>query len=185
MTSNANNGLLSDINGNYVNVDSSNSPSRFGSNEISGSYPSLFGNGLAGAKSNVNAASSLLKGGNLKKKIKNITKKYKKMKVGSKKMNSFKNRLKKRTIARRFALAGSKKTKHNRYNHRYKRRNSSQRGGYAQYQNNLPMTNTYQVAGINLPASESALANPVPYYIHPVVLLSLPLFFLTLRNFQY
>ena len=35
-------------------------------------------------------------------------------------------------------------------------------GGYGQYQNNLPMTNTYKVAGIDLPANQSALANPPP-----------------------
>jgi hypothetical protein len=36
------------------------------------------------------------------------------------------------------------------------------KGGYSQYQNNLPMTPTYQVAGINLPASQLGLANPAP-----------------------
>ena len=41
-----------------------------------------------------------------------------------------------------------------------------QRGGYAQYMNNMPNTPTYQVAGINLPSSQLALANPVPYHPH-------------------
>jgi len=39
---------------------------------------------------------------------------------------------------------------------------SKQRGGYAQYQNNLPITPAYQVAGVTLPASQLGLANPPP-----------------------
>jgi hypothetical protein len=39
-----------------------------------------------------------------------------------------------------------------------------QRGGtYQQYMSNIPNTPSYQVAGINLKSSESALANPAPY----------------------
>jgi hypothetical protein len=37
-----------------------------------------------------------------------------------------------------------------------------QRGGYSQYQNNLPMTNTYSTGGV-LSANNLGLANPVPY----------------------
>ena len=40
------------------------------------------------------------------------------------------------------------------------------RGGYSQYQNNLPMTPTYSTGGI-LSASNLGLANPVPYKILP------------------
>ena len=50
---------LSNINGSYVNVDSSNWPGRFGSNEISGSPPGIFPQGLAGAKSNIDAAAGI------------------------------------------------------------------------------------------------------------------------------
>ena len=39
-----------------------------------------------------------------------------------------------------------------------------QRGGYAQYQNNLPMTQTYSVGGV-LPASQLGLANPPPVQV--------------------
>ena len=73
----------SNVNAAYVNIDSSNYPGGFGSNEIPG-LP-----GLAGAKSNVDAAAAyvpgicLMKGGALKRKIKNITRKYK-MKGGKK-----------------------------------------------------------------------------------------------------
>jgi len=35
--------------------------------------------------------------------------------------------------------------------------------GYSQYQNNMPMTNSYSLGNVKLPASESALANPAPY----------------------
>jgi len=155
---------LSNINGAYVNVDSSNWPGNFSSNQIDG-LP-----GLAGAKNNVDAAAGivpgicLFKGGakKLKRKIKNITKHYKKMKAGSKKIKSFKQRFRSRMVSRKASrtLAGGRKTRHRRHRRR-------QRGGYSQYQNNLPMTPTYQVAGINLPASQLALANPPPISLLP------------------
>ena len=74
---------LSNINGNYVNVHNSHNPYHFSSNEISGE-PTIPGHGLRGASNNVDAAAgrltSIFKGGAIKRKIKNITKKYKKMK---------------------------------------------------------------------------------------------------------
>ena len=168
---------LSNINGGYVNVDSSNWPGRFGSNEISGSPPGVFPQGLAGAKSNIDAAAGispgicLFKGGSkgLKRKIKNITKHYKKMKAGSRKMKSLKYRLRNkyrnasRKVARRFAggrkssrkFAGGRKSSR-------KFAGGSQRGGYGQYQNNLPMTPVYKVAGVELPYTQLGLANPPP-----------------------
>ena len=45
---------------------------------------------------------------------------------------------------------------------RRRHRRGGQRGGYSQYQNNMPMTQTYQVAGIDIPSSQLALANPPP-----------------------
>ena len=161
---------LSNINGKFVNVDNSNNPSNFPSNEIPGNPPGYFGLGLAGAKSNVDAAAGydpgicFFKGGskNLKKKIKNISKKYKRMKAGSRKIKKYKKKLRNkityRNLAKSLPFEGGR------------RRNCSkkirkQRGGYAQYQNNLPLTPTYQVAGINLPAKMSALATPPPYEI--------------------
>ena len=163
---------FSNVNGNFVNVSSSNNPANFSSNEVPG-LP-----GLAGAKSNIDAANSvvpgicLFKGGakRLRRKIKNITKQYKRMKAGSKKMRSFKSKLRSKMASRRLALArafagGSHTRRHSRRRGRHHRR--SMRGGYSQYQNNLPMTPTYQTAGINLPASQSMLANPVPYKVLP------------------
>lgn len=141
----------------YVNGTSSNYSGSFSSNEIPG-LP-----GLAGAKSNIDAAAGRVPGicsqngggaKKIKRKIKNITKHYKRMKRGSKKLRTLKNKIRGRSASRSLArqLAGRRRS----------RRNRMQRGGYAQYMNNLPNTPSYQVAGINLSASQSALANPAP-----------------------
>ena len=155
----------------YVNGTSSNYSGNFSSNEIQGTPPGPLP-GLAGAKSNIDAAAGnvpgicLFKGGakKLKRKIKNITKHYKKMKAGSRKMKSLKNRIKSkmssRSLARSMALAGGKRSRRRRY------RSRRQRGGYSQYQNNMPMTPTYSVGGV-LPANQLALANPPPIKILP------------------
>jgi hypothetical protein len=155
----------------YVNGTSSSYSGSFSTNEIPGTPPGPLP-GLAGAKSNIDAAAGkdpgicLFKGGakKLKRKIKNITKQYKTMKAGSKKMKSMKNRLRHRTISRTLSrslarqLAGKRKTRRTR---------RKQRGGYSQYQNNLPMTPTYQVAGVTLPSSQLGLANPPPIKVLP------------------
>jgi hypothetical protein len=149
----------------YVNGASSNYSGSFSSNEIPG-LP-----GLAGSKSNIDAAAGIVpgicnfKGGakKLKRKIKNITKHYKKMKAGSRKAKSFKNKLRSmsKRISRSMArsMAGGRRTRR-----RHRRR--GQRGGYSQYQNNMPMTPTYSVGGV-LPASQLALANPPPIQVLP------------------
>ena len=49
---------------------------------------------------------------------------------------------------------------------RSKSRSKMQRGGYNQYQSNIPMTQTYSRGGI-LSASELGLANPAPYQVLP------------------
>jgi hypothetical protein len=146
---------LSNINSNYVNVGNTNNPANFSSNEIPG-LP-----GLAGAKNNVDAAASivpgtcLFKGGakHLKRKIKNITKKYKKMKGGSKRRNSL----------RRSLRAMTKKSSSRRHAKKHNKRHSRRRmrGGYSQYQNNQPFSLSYSVGGI-LPANQLAFANPPP-----------------------
>ena len=155
---------FSNYNGNYVNVDNSHSSALFGSNVIPGPP------GLSGAKYNVDAAAGvvpgicLFKGGakKLKTKIKNITKGYKKMKAGSRKSRSLKQRLRAKMLSRRSArgrmFAGSSRKT------RQRRRSRAQRGGYGQYQNNLPMTQTYSVGGVLAP-SLSALANPPPIQV--------------------
>ena len=147
----------------YVNGTSSNYSGSFSSNEIPGTPPGPLP-GLAGAKSNIDAAAGRVPGicmgggaKKLKRKIKNITKYYKRMKAGSKKIKSLRHRLKSRAISRRMTrqMAGKRHT-------RKYRRHRKQRGGYAQYMNNVPNTPVYQVAGINLPASQLGLANPPP-----------------------
>lgn len=147
---------LSNINGNFVNVDNSHDPAGFGSKVIPG-LP-----GLAGAQNNVVAAKGivpgicLFKGGakGMKRKIKNITKQYKKMKGGKKRMRSMKKR-----IRSKMAKSSSRRRRHPMRTVR--RRRHSYRGGYSQYQNNLPLTPTYSVGGV-LPASQLGLANPPP-----------------------
>ena len=110
-----------------------------------------------GFGSNVNPR-ILIKGGSkkIKRKIKNITKYYKRMKAGSRKIKTMKRKLKTRAISRQLALAGGRRRS------RRASRRHRQRGGYSQYQNNMPFTNSYQVAGIHLSPNESALANPAP-----------------------
>lgn len=152
----------SNINGNFVNKDNSHYPGGFGSNQIPG-LP-----GLAGAKYNVDAAAArapgiCMSGGGkkLKRKIKNITKRYKMAKKSMKrKVSGIKRRIKariSRTIGRSRGrgIAGGKKRKTRR-----------QRGGYSQYQNNMPMTQTYSTGGV-LSAANLGLANPVPYQVLP------------------
>ena len=167
-------------NSSYVNGTNSNYSGSFSSNEIPGPP------GLAGAKSNIDAAAGivpgicLFKGGakRLKRKIKNITKRYK-MKGGKKSRKSLKHRVKSRalalaggrrrvsrsrqmSLARTMAMARSRVGGTRRHKNRY-----HMKGGYSQYQNNLPMSQTYQVAGVNLPASELGLANPPPIRVLP------------------
>jgi hypothetical protein len=167
---------LSNINGRYVNVDSSNSQGTFSSNTING-LP-----GLAGAKNNVDAAAGyvpgicLFKGGskNLKKKIKNISRKYK-MKGGTKRRRQLKSKLKAMSRKHmrvglprsRFASrAGGKFDAKTNKKLRSTHKNKIYAGGYSQYQNNLPFTPTYSVGGI-LPANQLGLANPPPFKVLP------------------
>ena len=151
---------LSNINGNYANIHNSHNSANFGSNVISG-LP-----GLSGAKNNIVAAAGnvpgicLFKGGGskiLKRKIKNITKHYKKMKHGSKRSKHVKRTLKRNCVSKKHTRGS---IRHGRKRKPKTRRR--QRGGYAQYFNNQPYTPNYQVAGVNIPANQSWAANPPP-----------------------
>ena len=53
---------------------------------------------------------------------------------------------------------------------RKNRKSRKMRGGYSQYQNNMPITRSYST-GTTLPGGLSALANPSPYHLtkHPSV----------------
>jgi len=149
-------------NSNLVNPDNSHYPGGFGSNEAP-----MFGKfGLPGAAYNVNAANSCIpglcyKGGakKLKHKIKNITRIYK-MKKGGRK--SFKKRV--HSMKRRIMSRYHRK-------HRSRHHKRTMRGGmpnyppgYAQYQNNELVSNTYSLGG-NLAAKDLGLANPPPYKV--------------------
>ena len=160
--------ILGYSNSPYVNGTSSNYSGGLSSNEIPG-LP-----GLGGAKSNIDAAAGIvpdictLNGGakKLKRKIKNITKQYKKMKVGGKRMTKVKKLIRSRLTSRSRMLTkrrtlANKKGKRTRRPRRHKR-SRKQRGGYSQFQNNQPITPTYQVAGVSLPPSELAMASPPP-----------------------
>lgn len=99
------------------------------------------------------AAASKIVGGKRvinRRKINKISGKYK-MK-GSRRRAS--RRLKSR-VRSRFAKRSAK---------RRRRRSHKQKGGYAQYQNNMPNTPSYSTGGVLSPSS-SALANPVPYQL--------------------
>ena len=144
--------LLTNINGSLVNIDSSNySGSAFTSRVI----PSTVNpNVLPEPLSNVQAANSYIpcsKGGKLKKK--NIMNMYK-MKGGKrsmkKRISKIKSRMMKMLSKKRGKSRRSKKTR-------------KQKGGYAQYQNNLPNTPSYNLGGKVSP-NMSALANPPPQH---------------------
>lgn len=177
----------------YVNGSNSQYSGGFSSNEIPGQNGLP---GLSGAKSNIDAAAGVVPGicmvggKKLKRKIKNITRKYKKMKKGKKKsmkwtLKDIKSRARSASASRSASLAlarmsrggykyGSRKTKRGgfgpmlvrrAYKHFTSKKNKkSQKGGYAQYQNNLPMTQTYSLGG-HLSPTNSALASPPPYTV--------------------
>jgi len=167
----------SNVNPAFVNKWSSNNPANFGSNEVPG-LP-----GLAGAKNNIDAAAGIVpgigifkggvfKGGAkyFKRKIKNITKRYKRkmgMKGGKKHLRSIKSRIKAKYGSRTRSSSRGRGRTMGRSRMSARRRAGSrrrQRGGYSQYQNNLPMTPTYSVGGV-LSASQSGLANPPPIQV--------------------
>jgi len=141
-------------NSSLVNGTNSNYSGSFSSNEIPGCP------GLVGVKNNVDAAAGKysFKGGAkiLKRKIKNITKRYK-MKGGRKSRKSLRRRVKTRALA----LAGGRKNSKNRRDRGTRRRNKKYMKGGSQFFNNFPNTPSYSVGGI-LPANELGLANPPP-----------------------
>jgi len=135
---------LSNINGQYVNTHNINDPAMFTDKTIPGAP------GLAGASNNVIAASGKWMGAGgsrvFKRKIKNITKVYKKMRRGSRKLRSMKRRIRSRV---------------NRRKTRRVRRRRQRGGTYTQYQSNVPNTPSYSVGGI-LSAGNLGQANPPP-----------------------
>ena len=145
------NAPLSGIDGSLVNVDSSNYGGGVFTSRV---IPSTVNPAvLPEPLSNIQAARSYIpcpmKGGKkrtiYRRKIKNINNMYK--------MNK-----KRKSIRRK-----GKRTKRrlSRRSTRSRTRSRRQRGGYAQYQNNLPNTPSYSLGG-KLSPNMSALANPPP-----------------------
>jgi len=149
---------LSNVNGSLVNVDGSNYA---GSSFTSRVIPSTVNpNVLPEPLNNIQAANSyipgLTKGGRKKRKsqklkIKNIRNMYKM----SKSRKSVKKSLSRKRHKTRRTKNKSKNTRH---------RRRTLRGGYAQYQNNLPLTQTYSLGG-KLSPEMSALASPPPQHV--------------------
>jgi hypothetical protein len=207
---------LNNVDGNFVNVDSSNWPGRFGSIETSRQF-ALPDNYSCNATA---ANASRLQGGGqaggrkrrrtLRKKIKNIVNKYR---MASKKMRK---QTKKRLLSL-YKRKGHKKSAKSAKTRRHRRggnavlngplvssqnlklvdgtnaynsmgpvdsvvnpynvnqmlggkrgkkskKSKKQRGGYHQFQSDIPMTQTYSRGGI-LDAKDLALANPAPYQV--------------------
>ncbi len=157
----------SNVNPNFVNINSSNNPSNFGSNEIP--------QGLPAAKNNIDAANSCVpgacyKGGKrLKRKIKNITKMYKMSK------KSLKSRVRtiKRKLMSKYSRSkshgkkrSSKKGKSKRTMRRRNRSMAMMRGGYGQYMNNVPNTPNYALGAVKLSPDQVGMANPPPYTLN-------------------
>lgn len=149
---------LSNVNGSLVNVDGSNYG---GSSFTSRVIPSTVNpNVLPEPLNNIQAANSfipgLTKGGgkrrkNQKTKIKNIRNMYK--------MSKYRKSVKKSLSRKRNKKSRAKNTRR-----RSRMTRKNQRGGYAQYQNNLPLTQTYSLGG-KLSPHMSALATPPPQHV--------------------
>ena len=157
----------------YTNTTSSNNPAIFTSTEIPG-LP-----GLAGSKNNIDAAKGytpgicLFKGGNkiFKQKINKISRKYR-MK-SKKNINRIKNKLRNKYSKKSKSKSHSNKSHKRKLLRSKKMRHTRRRmykggsgmpsypPGYAQYQNNQPITPTYSVGGILKP-DNLGLANPPP-----------------------
>jgi len=148
----------SNINPSYVNVDASSYAGGLSSNEIPQST-------LFASKNNVDAANSIIpcfsRGGGrrknkktMKQKIKNIVKMYRMTKASKK---SFKRKLSKMLRKSKSKTQQKKRSRKG----RTQRRRRRYRGGYSQYQNNMPLTPSYSLGG-NLAPPLSALANPPP-----------------------
>ncbi len=91
-----------------------------------------------------------------KKKINNIASMYK---MRGKKSRSRIRSMKRRIRSRYIGKSKSKKQTRRRTRSRHYR----MKGGYSQYQNNMPMTQSYSLGGKLSPA-DSALANPPTYH---------------------
>jgi hypothetical protein len=153
---------LNNINGSLVNIDNSHYPGTAFSSNVNPA--SVNPNVLPEPQSNIQAAASYIpcaKGGmKIKRaKINKISRMYK-MKSNKRSARRLKSRLR--------SKYASKSRRKSRASRRTRSRGRSQKGGmpnypagYSQYQNNMPMTQTYSLGG-KLNPSDSALASPPP-----------------------
>ena len=123
-------------------------------------------NALPAPGSNVQSAASYIpcqNGGRKihRKKINKISRMYK-MKGCKKYVSRRVRRMKSRVRSRYNSKRRTRSQRRTRNNRRSQSR--GQKGGYAQYQNNMPMTQTYSTGGYLSP-SLSAMASPVPYQV--------------------
>lgn len=179
--------MYSNINTHFANPMNAHNPAIFSSNNTSAEF------GCHGISNNVDAAAaSKIVGGkskkNIKRKIKNISNKYKKMggrTMRSKKLSHIKDKLRslkkkgyktsKKTQSKMAKTARHSKkdlsdAKHElislltgekrHHTKKTKTRRKKIHGGYHQYMSNVPFTPSYSTGG-ELEPSESALANPV------------------------
>ena len=166
--------MFKGINGSLVNIDNSHySGSAFTSRVIPSTVnPNVFPEPL----SNRQAANSFIPGcttGGSKKtniktnkrKFKNIYNMYKMKKFSLSKLKKKLFGTKKMKSKMKSKKTSSKSKRHyKQHSKQHSKKSRKQRGGYAQYQNNLPMTNTYSLGGY-LSADDSALASPPPYQV--------------------
>ena len=162
------------LNGSLVNVDASHySGSAFTSTV---DPRSVNVNAMPAPGSNVQSAASYFpcqNGGKKsrhrnkinRKKINKISRMYK-MKGSRKSIRRRVRRTKNRVRSKYSAHNRSRYAtrKHSRGRRRGLGQGRMQKGGYGQYQNNMPMTQTFSTGG-NLSPSLSALASPVPYQV--------------------
>jgi len=140
----------SNVNQHFLNVGSSDYSAGLLSNRLipSSAYS------MPGASNNINAAAGILRGGGtknkyklIKRKIKNITRRYKMPKKSKRRRIT---KLKRKIMSRSRSMRTiSRKKKH------------YMRGGYSQYGSNMPHSDSYSVGGLLTP-STSMMASPPP-----------------------
>lgn len=130
---------LSNVNPEYANAYGIHSSGGFSSNQTAGKSKS---------KRNIRK---------LKRSVKAITKRYKRMRAGSRRISRMKRKISSKFIC-------SKCRRKNAHGRCVRRRRTLKGGdGYSQLDNNNPISHNVQMAGIHLPASQLGLANPAPY----------------------
>ncbi len=158
------------LNGSLVNVDASHySGSAFSSNM---DPRTVNVNVMPEPASNIQAAASYIPcktGGSRKKhsinlhKINKISRMYK-MKGNKKSAKRMKSRLRSKYSANSRSRYATRRRSRSQKRSKSHRRSMGQKGGYAQYQNNMPMTQTYSTGG-PLSPSLSAMATPPTYHV--------------------